>query len=82
MDVAAKPVELGDDNRGLVLLGQLERLGELRPSIESVAPLAGLNLAKGFEQLESSASAKRASAACCASRPRPDRPWLAVDTRV
>ena len=53
MDVAAKPVELGDDNRGLVLLGQLERLGELRPSIESVAPLAGLNLAKRFEQLKS-----------------------------
>ena len=33
-------------------LGQLERLGELRPSIESVAAFAGLNLAKRFEQIE------------------------------
>ena len=30
----------------------LERLGELRPTVECVAPLAGLDLAEGFDQLE------------------------------
>ncbi len=82
MDVAAEPVELGDDDRGLVPLGELERLGELRPPIEGVAPLAGLDLAEGFDELEPFSLGKAGERRLLRFEAEAERPWLAVDTRV
>jgi hypothetical protein len=44
VDVAAKPVQLGDDDGRLALLGDLQRCGELRPAIQRIPPFAGLDL--------------------------------------
>src|SRR5262245_37072286 len=46
MYVTAQPVQLGDDDRTLVPLGLGQRGGELRPTLQRVGPLAGLDLGK------------------------------------
>jgi hypothetical protein len=42
MHIARQPVELRDDDRAAQRLGLVERRLELRATIESVGPLAGL----------------------------------------
>ena len=37
---------------------------------------------EGLQEVIALGLRKAASAACCASSPRPERPWLAVETRV
>ena len=49
--IAAQAVELRDDHRGLVLLGQLHRGGQLRPLLERIGAFAGLDLAEGLDQI-------------------------------
>jgi hypothetical protein len=53
VDVAAEPVELGDDDwRALAAaLGGVQRRGELRPTIQGVSPLARLDLGEGLQQI-------------------------------
>jgi hypothetical protein len=43
-DVSRQPVQLRDDDRRLDLSRRRERCGQLRPALERVRPLAGLNL--------------------------------------
>jgi hypothetical protein len=54
MNVAAEPVEVGDDDRaGLVdLPGGLERGGELGTAVERVGTLAGLDLGEAMDDVE------------------------------
>ena len=42
--VAPQAVELGDDHRGLELAGVPERRGQLRPTIQRIVALSGLDL--------------------------------------
>jgi hypothetical protein len=51
MDVATEPVQLGHDDRRLVLLRFLERRRQLWPTIERIGALAGLNLFEGLDQV-------------------------------
>ena len=44
MNVAGKPVELGDRDRALVLLGLGQRRRQLRALVERIGALAGLDL--------------------------------------
>jgi hypothetical protein len=46
MHIARQPVELRDDDRAAQRLGLVERRLELRATIESVGPLAGLYFLK------------------------------------
>ena len=46
-DVAAQPVELGDDHRAAVALCLLDRRSQLRPALDGVVTLAGLGLGEG-----------------------------------
>jgi hypothetical protein len=39
--VAAKPVQLGNNDRTLDLAGSLDRGGELTPALEGISALAG-----------------------------------------
>jgi len=41
MNVAAQPVQLGDDDRRLTLLGNLQRGGQLWPALQGVRALNG-----------------------------------------
>jgi hypothetical protein len=72
--VARKTIELGNQDRALLLAGSGQRCGELRPSIEGVCTFARFDLGESPASVMPSASAKRATAVRCASRPRPDRP--------
>jgi hypothetical protein len=80
-DIAREPVELRDDDRALARLPGCERRGQLRPPVEGVGALPRLDLGELATSAKPSASANRATAARCASMPRPDRPCLAVETR-
>jgi hypothetical protein len=61
-------------HRAAVTPGFAERAGELRPAVEGVGTLAGLDLANSRVISKSSAAANRATASRCASRPRHERP--------
>jgi len=50
MDVATQPIELGNYDRRLVLPGDLQRRGELRPTIEGVRSFAGFDFLEGLDQ--------------------------------
>jgi hypothetical protein len=54
VNVAAQPVELGDDDRALLveLAGGLDVGGELGAPVQRVRPLAGIYLDKAFDDLE------------------------------
>jgi hypothetical protein len=52
MNVAAKPVQLGDGNGALELLRGCESGLELRAAVDSVGALAGLNLHELADQLQ------------------------------
>ena len=54
---------------------------KLRPPVEGIGTLPGLDLDELGRIMKPSASAKRATAARWASMPRPERPCLAVETR-
>lgn len=45
MHVSVQPIQLGDD-RTLAPLGLGQRGGELRPTLQRVGPLSGLNLSE------------------------------------
>ena len=47
----AKPIELGDDDRGLVLLGQLHGGRQLRALLQRIVACAGLDLLEGLDQV-------------------------------
>jgi hypothetical protein len=79
--VAAQPVELGDQHRALAPLRPGERRGELRPPVERVSALAGLDLGVGAGQGEPLAGNEARNRPCCASGPSPERPCFWVDTR-
>ena len=51
VNVAAEPVQLGDDDRRLVPLGELESGCQLRALIWRVGALARLNLSESLNQL-------------------------------
>src|ERR1019366_6613314 len=51
MDVATEPVELGNDDGGLVLLCCLQCRGELRSAIERIGALASLDLIERLQQV-------------------------------
>ena len=68
-NVARKPIELGNEHRAFRLTRCGQRCGELRPPIEGVRALAGLDLSELVTSEMPSASAKRATAARCASMP-------------
>jgi hypothetical protein len=75
MDVARQPVELGDQQRRLVLAAGFER-GGLRAVILSAA----LDLGK-LLTMSSPWRCKKTFTACCwASKPSPLRPWRVVET--
>ena len=80
--VAGEPIELGHNDRALLLPPCGQRCGQLRPSVEGVAPLPGFR-PRRIRPIRSkpSAAAKRVTASRWASMPSPDRPCLAVDTR-
>ena len=50
--VAGKPVELGHDDRALLLPPRGQRCGQLRPSVEGIAPLPRFDLDEFGDQLE------------------------------
>ena len=51
-DVAAQPVELGDGDLALGLLRRLQRGLQLRPAVERIGALAGLDLGELGDDLE------------------------------
>ena len=51
-DVAAEAVELGDDHRRAVEAGGVERGLQLRPALERIGTLAGLDLLEDVDQVE------------------------------
>jgi hypothetical protein len=73
--VAREAIEFGHEDRTLFFARCAQRRGELRPSVESIGSLTGLDFSDSPAIVMPSASANRATAARCASRPRPDRPW-------
>ena len=70
-DVAGQPVEPGDNQRGAVLAALVERGLELRPDSTSV----------NSDRRRAAGPICRATAARCASIPRPLAPWRSVETR-
>jgi hypothetical protein len=78
VDVAAKPIELGDDDVSLRPFGALDGLYQLGSMILAAA----LDFRQVSRKAKLLASANRCSASCWASRPRPERPCLAVETRM
>jgi hypothetical protein len=51
MDIATEPAQLRHDDWCFDLLGRLERRGELRPTVERIGALAGLDLVKSLEEV-------------------------------
>ena len=82
MNVAGKPVELGDSYRALVLPGLGQRRRQLRPRVERVSSLAGLDLDELSRDLEALSLGEPGMAARWASMPRPDLACLPVETRI
>ena len=50
MHVAGQTIELRDDDRGAVEAGVLDRGLELRPAVQGVGALAGLDLLEGGDE--------------------------------
>ena len=76
MHIAAEPIELGDDDRRAVQTGVLERGLELRPALERVGALAGLDLLEGRRRAEALGLAEAGD--CLQLRIETDiagRPW-------
>ena len=82
MDVAGETVELGDHDRTTQRARLGERRRQLRPPVERVASLAGLDLDEFRRDFEPGFVANRANASRCASIPRPERPCWLVLTRM
>src|SRR5262249_57324620 len=51
VDVAAKPIELGDDDGAAPLARRGQGGGQLRPALERVGPLAGFHLNELLSEL-------------------------------
>ena len=54
MDVTRQPVQFGNDDRGLVLLGQLHGGGQLRTLVQSIMASAGFDLGESLNQIRPS----------------------------
>jgi hypothetical protein len=81
MNITAEPVQLGDDNSAPAASRLDERGGQLWASVERISALARFDLNELPGDLKASAAANRETASRWASRPRPERPWRAVETR-
>jgi hypothetical protein len=64
------------------MLGLSQRGSQLRAAIKRVGTFAGLDLDELTGQLEALGLGEPGNGSRCASSPRPERPWRAVDTRM
>jgi DNA invertase Pin-like site-specific DNA recombinase len=78
VDVTREAVELGDHDRAFAAARLVERGGELRAQVERVRALAGFDL----DMFADDRKAFGVGEALDASRPRPDLPWLSVETHA
>jgi hypothetical protein len=82
VNVAREPVEFGNDDGRLVLLRKGQRGRQLRPPIQRVRTLAGLDLSELAKDLESLGFREPGQCRALRSSPRPDLPRRSVDTRT
>ena len=80
MHIAAEEIELRNDDRRTFLAGTVQSLCERRAMI--LAVLAALNLGERLRESVALRLGKASQGFLLSSRPRPERPCFAVETRM
>jgi hypothetical protein len=81
MDISAEAVQLCDHDGASAATRFCEGSSKLRASVEGIGAFAGLDLDELACDLEPLGGSEAHHCSRCASRPRPERPWRAVETR-